>query len=128
MAEFQEVARQWKRMCKKYWSTVTCHGCPIAEYEKAYEGCVTCETDVEKMEELVMTWATEHPEPVYPTWRDWLITKGLIDFKPDFRSLSYDPSLPLQENHVIECLSVKASEPIPAYIAESLGLEPKEEK
>lgn len=119
MAEFQKVAQHWKRMCKKYWTATSCHGCPIAEHERGYEACSAYEADVVKMEELVMAWAAEYPEPVYPTWREWLIKNGLIEFKPDFRSMSL-------ENSIIECLNEKAKDPIPADIAEKLGIQPKE--
>ena len=102
MAEFQEVARHWKRMCKKHWRSTTCHGCPIAKYEKGYEACCAYEADIAKMEELVMSWAAEHPAPKYPTWMDYLFT-------------IYDTVWPQI-----------ATMEIPADIAEKLGIEPKE--
>lgn len=118
MAEFQEVARHWKRMCKRYWTVTSCHGCPIAEYEKAYEACATFESDVEKMEELVMSWAAEHPEPVYPTWGEWLYEHGVVGVK---HSLRYE------EDWTIEhYLTPKINDSIPADLAEKLGLEPNE--
>ena len=102
MAEFQEVARHWKRMCKKYWTAISCHGCPIAEHEHGYEACSAYEADVVKMEELVMLWAAEHPAPKYPTWMEYLFT-------------IYDTVWPQI-----------ATMEIPADIAEKLGIEPKE--
>ena len=107
MAEFQEVAKHWKRMCNKYWRSTTCHGCPIAEHEGAYEACYN---DVAKMEEVVLEWAAEHPEPVYPTWVDWLVDHGLIFVTSNTYAFNF----------------LKATDPIPADIAEKLGIEPKE--
>lgn len=57
----------------------------------------------QKMEELVMSWAAENPEPVYPSWGTWLAAK----FGYDLCEIMY--------------------EPIPADIAQKLGIEPKED-
>lgn len=94
MASFQEVMKQWRRMCEMS----QCIKCPLSEI------CTTdplSRTDVEiaKIEEAVSQWAEEHPEPVYPTWYEWLCSIGAWN---------------------------KASDPIPADIAQKLGIEPKE--
>lgn len=105
MTEFQVVARHWKRMCKKYWRSTTCHGCPIAENEKVYEACSGYDIDIGKMEELVMAWAAEHPEPVYPSYLEvfgWGHKKTWAEIKDILAN------------------------PIPADIAQKLGIEPKE--
>ena len=72
MAEFQEVMRQWRSMCYFYWNDV--EGCP-PECPMAYnETCnrvrhlETGTYEVERTEIEVMSWAAEHPEPVYPRW------------------------------------------------------------
>lgn len=126
MAEWKDVIHQIVRICKlQKGACGTCvlnaESCP-----NSVRFDLSDEAGFVNIEKAIMTWAAANPEPVYPTWREWLIKKGLIDFKADFKSLSYNPSLLLQENPVIECLNEKASEPIPADIAESLGLEPKE--
>jgi hypothetical protein len=114
VAEFQEVAKHWKRMCNKYWRSTTCSGCPIAENEKAYKACSSYDIDVGKMEELVMAWAAEHPEPVYPTWGEYIsmqILHGIcLGKRCDYEST----------------LEYAMGERIPADIAEKLGIEPKE--
>ena len=102
MAEFQEVARHWKRMCKRYWTATSCHGCPIAEHEHGFEACSAYEIGVVKMEELVMAWAEEHPEPVYPTWYEFLTSR----YHKAWEAIGCDS--------------------IPADIAQKLGIEPKE--
>jgi hypothetical protein len=55
-----------------------------------------------EFEKRVMSWAAEHPKPVYPTWGTWLAEK----FGYDLREIMY--------------------EPVPADIAQKLGIEPKE--
>ena len=101
MAEFQEVAKHWKRMCNKYWRSTTCHGCPIAEHEGAYEACSGYDIDVAKMEEVVLGWAKGHPEPVYPSWEEYLCSIGFCSYN-------------------------SLSEPVPEAIAKKLGIKPKE--
>ena len=53
-----------------------------------------------EFEKRVMSWAAEHPV-VYPTWENWLTTLGVQSFN-------------------------ELSKPIPADIAQKLGIEPKE--
>ena len=64
MAEFQEVIKHWGRMLDAHR-----HGESIA-----IEASVPADAfkDAKLVEEIVMAWAAEHPEPVYPAWRDWL--------------------------------------------------------
>ena len=93
MAEFQEVMQQYNRMfeaCKQGASV------PV---EASYANAVK---QPDLFEEVVMSWAAEHPEPVYPTWSEWLGTK----YGYDLREILY--------------------EPIKADIAEKLGVNPKE--
>ena len=124
MAEFQVVARHWKRMCKRYWRVTTCHGCPIAEHERAWEACSAYEADVVKMEELVMSWAAEHPEPVYPTWEEWLVDNGV--FAPDNILLNGEHRFFFKGEPMLNIPTEKLFTPIPADIAGKLGIEPKE--
>jgi hypothetical protein len=61
----------------------------------------------EVAEGIVTKWAAEHPEPVYPTWEEWLSDKYNLAYNDDFR-------LAMSREH------------IPADEAEKLGIEPKE--
>ena len=119
MAEFKEVARHWKRMCNKNWRSTTCHGCPIAEHERSYEACSNIGVDISIMEEIIMEWAAEFPEPVYQTWAEWLAEKGAFgpfkDIKTDFTEIE-----------ILCKMRDMMFQPIPADIAEKLGIEPKE--
>jgi len=104
VAEFQEVMRQNKRMCQ----SVKCCKCDI--YRLCGEDLSKCQRFInnnpEKAEEVIMSWAAEHPEPVYPTWYRWLIMMGAVGS--------------------VEDLFSDLQRPIPADIAQKLGIEPKE--
>lgn len=92
MAEFKDTMRQWIRLCSAQFA---CDKCPIDAI-----GCignVAAMSKTEQIEQAVTAWAAEHPEPVYPTWYDWMASLGL------------DPD-----------------DPITADIAQKLGIEPKE--
>lgn len=134
MAEFQEVMRQWSRMCSGHCcdNRDGAEGMPICPIIVRHSGwpCDSSVTDlsladVAMVEEIVMTWAAEHPEPKYPTWREWLIGLGVISFRSDFNKL-VDPAPTTVTNVFVACLNDKASEPISAEIAQKLGLKPKE--
>lgn len=104
MAEFSEVIKQKKRMCN---STLCCK-CDI--YHACGEDLSHCEPFIinnpQRAEEIIMRWAAEHPEPVYPTWYRWLIMMGAIGSVEDLFS-------DLQRE-------------IPADIAQQLGIKPEE--
>lgn len=130
MAEFQEVCKQWRRMCKAQDDTNcgACESCPmmdngascIAVYEDDFD-----KVDFDHIEQIVTAWAAEHPEPVYPTWREWLIKLGIISFELDFHSLLNSAPTTLT-NTVKAYLNEEGSKPIPVDLAEKLGIEPKE--
>ena len=104
MAEFVEVIKQARRMCRSN----SCDSCTLPEL---YEGmCVWDSTPSEftdeiiaKIESKTLQWAAEHPEPPeppepqYPTWAEWQ--------KENFPNSNL---------------------PIPAEIAEKLGIKLKE--
>lgn len=85
----------------------SCEKCPlddqdcVAVYEEEFDAM-----DLNRIELVVGEWAKEHPEPKYQTWREWLSQQGIISAGG---------------------LREKAFEPIPADIAEKLGIEPKKE-
>ena len=69
MAEFVEVMKQARRMCLDYWG---CKKCPLKEDEgpscRFFINEKPC--DDAKTERIVLDWAAEHPEPVYPSWKE----------------------------------------------------------
>ena len=98
MAEYAEVFKQFKRMCKA-GNCSTATGCPM------YPSCnigqcrkIAFERPAE-FEQRVMKWAKEHP--AYPSWEEYLCSIGFCSYN-------------------------SLSEPIPADIAQKLGIEPKE--
>ena len=102
MAEWMEVTNQFNRMCLYYQRKHDCPmGCPMNGVSISQCRKVAFDRPKET-EEIVTQWAAEHPEPVYPTWGTWLGTK----YDYDLREILYTP--------------------IPADIAQKLGIEPKE--
>lgn len=127
MAQFSEVMRQAKRMCESF-SDGHCSECPIGDANVLECGItVTSEMDCEEVERRVMQWAKEHPETVYPTWNEW--------YEENFPDAYYDgkhicPVIFSDE----KCCDIEMDcdkcrdRPIPAEIAEKLGIKPKEVK
>lgn len=111
MAEFQEVMKQWRRFCKSHSNCGECE----------FDGKGICgeahlsDVPYSDMELRIMSWAAEHPEPVYPTWVEWLHENGII---LDARQ---------HDGHEHWILGLDAMKPIPADIAEKLGIEQKGE-
>ena len=110
MAKFEEVLKQFKRMCKNE----ECSNCDINRMMKEgnYPSCwAMAYEEPTRFEGYVMLWAKQHPEPHYPTMIEWLEDNKYI-YK------DYDP---------ID-FTDKAHEPIPGGLAEKLGLKLKEEE
>ena len=124
MAEFVEVSKQWRRMCKAYSTDddLCCEECRLVDIVEHGCGAIFEEefadvVDWSELERRVMQWAAEHPEPVYPTWHDFLYEQGVLKDKmvcgrPDMIAT--------------DVATDKVNEPIPADIAQKLGIEPKE--
>lgn len=106
MAEFSEVVRQYIRMCR----LSACDECVLRDMDGRSCSVLT-HVNPEEFERRVMEWANTHPEPVYPTWAEWLIGVGVLERT----RLAYGG-----------CdITSKVLEPIPANIAEKLGIKPK---
>lgn len=128
MAEFQEVMKQRNRMCKHYLSIDhNCKNCPL---DRAKEGTMLqCFRYVaeyyQKAENVIMEWAAEHPEPVYPTWEEWLQSVGVMESSEGLlrrtKGQLYIDGIPA---HAVP--TAKVLQPIPDDIAKKLGLDPKE--
>ena len=122
MAEFGAVMHDWSRMCKHFWSgdpTVKCSkDCPLNEI---WCPCMNepvmdaGKFDAEKLESVVTEWAAEHPEPVYPTWREWLLQQGVIRAGTETRN-----------GFTYQTVADKLFDPIDAKTAEKLGIPPVE--
>lgn len=113
MAEWKDVIHQIVRICKlQKGACGTCvlnaESCP-----NSVRFDLSDEAGFVNIEKAIMTWAAENPEPVYPTWREWLETQYFQTRKK------------VEGGH--EPLNAwMNSTHIPADIAEKLGIEPKE--
>jgi hypothetical protein len=68
LAEFQDVIKHWHRMCNAL--NGDCYKCPIEGSPCQYIAFIPKE--IIGVEQPIMSWADKNPEPVYPSWRDWL--------------------------------------------------------
>ena len=95
--EFLEVMRQLDKLCCQN----NCGPeCPMDENDCCKKiGYCSDPRLAERIERVVMQWAADHPDPIYPTWQEWFDT---------FES------------------GIDVDEPIPADIAQKLEIEPKE--
>lgn len=105
--EFQEVMRQWVRARKATASNLDENVLSVYPLE------MYTDDHIANLEKEVMAWAAEHPEPVYPNWSQWLVSIGVIPKEIDISEFRAIAELGLIK-------------PIPADIADKLGLEPKE--
>lgn len=118
MAEFQEVCKQWRRMCAHGSEDYACADCNMySSVDESVCRGIPDNDEAKIIEGFVMRWAAEHPEPVYPTWGEWFVSKGMLPDKWDNLSSAYI--------HV-GCVPNLMHTPIPADLAEKLGIEPKE--
>ena len=125
MSEFQQIMKDWRRMCLSYKS---CGDCPMMDADGCAhilcsEGGIQCAVP-EIQEAVIKKWASEHPI-VYPTWIEWLKKFGIISFEPDFHSLL--SAYPTRTNSVKAYINEEGGKPIPADTARELGIEPKED-
>ena len=118
MAEFQEVVRNLRRMCDFYDDECRTDDCPLYLNNMCYAKAMAtvCPSVSKQLEEMVMAWAAEHPEPVYPKWSEWLVDIGVFP-----KMMSTNPS------KALDTIAKAVSQPIPVEIAKKLGLNPKED-
>lgn len=129
MAEFQEVARQFTRMCDTVKDCSKClmsgnHNSTGSECEYFFY------KNPAESESIIMRWAAENPESMYPPWDDawkqlfpeaWTV-KNSTPTAPCLKHF-----LPNNECHkwkypltCFDCLK----QPTPADIAQKLGIKP----
>ena len=121
MAEFKDVMREWKRMCayetdravkqERYCGMV----CPIGPLSVCGDCGDWRDEDFARAEKLIIDWADEHPASQFPTWADWLSEMGVITCAPMVGKKMW---------YAVYAKTV--NDPIPAYIAGKLVIEPKE--
>lgn len=133
MAEFVEVMKQERRLCKHYDKIdagMDCESCPL-DYKNNRIGKSLCiylgkggdEETFKEIEKIVTEWAAEHPEPVYPSWQEaW---KELFPYVTHIPCPELYFGVECCDHDDRYCVACKAK-PIPAEIAEKLGIRPKE--
>ena len=123
---FKEVVYQWGRMCEHHFcnsrdvKNQSLSMCPIILEHNGYP-CDDAIMDlseeaIAQVEEIVMKWAEENPEPVYPTWGEWLHSQKVVGVH----------AMQAPSQNVYYPIEGKLNTSIPADIAEKLGLQPKE--
>lgn len=123
MSEFTEIMRQAKRMCAGGGGMCGANNCPL---DNGYACHLLPDHDGEdynEVERIIMDWAKEHPEPVYPSWEE-----GWRQLFPETCHVpcpnNYGP-----EYRVPNCMTdapctACKSRPMPAEVAEKLGIKP----
>ena len=128
MSEFTEIMRQARRMCETFCDA--CSKCPIGNAKALECGItVTSEMDCKEVERRVMQWAAEHPEPVYPSWKEgWkqLFPEADIrhTFCPEVFGDKYMCDWCLDGNDYNDNCDECLERPMPAEVAEKLGIKP----
>ena len=129
MAEFLEVMQQAHRMCDAYDD---CNDCPLSSSNVQCAMAWNYYTDavLKEFEQTVMQWAKEHPEPQYPTWREWKnenFPDAPVGLTPcSFMSRERQVKIMGEEECVFLSCADCVNTPIPADIAKKLGIRPKE--
>ena len=113
MAEFEEVVRQFRRMCE----TQGCDGCPMYPACNIGQCRKIAFQRPNEFEAKVMKWAQEHPEPIYPTWGEWFVSEGLLPDEWDSLTSAY-----------VYCVQNLLQSPISADSAQKLGIKPEIER
>ena len=110
MAEWTDVIHAIRRICVERHGQ--CAPCVLSEYAcpNNVRFDQTNEAEFRKLEDFVVKWMAANPEPVYPTWRDLFEIMGA--------NIRCDGTVQFQ--------LLAADKPIPADIAQKLGLQPKE--
>ena len=113
-------------MCKAQEAiekTDPCRVCPIMALEIDEHGCDAIfsewadKADWEEVEDVIETWAAEHPV-VYPTWGEYLVSINALYERWDDHVNDYD---------IAEYVVKAIRKPIPADTAQKLKLQPKED-
>ena len=127
MAEYNEVIKQFKRMCRYTNRSGLPQDCPL--YCKGHgcniSHCRMLAFDDKKFADLVAKWAAEHPEQKYPTWAEWLESVHVLT---NNKSVTYKDGNEIYgaKYYQSAILNTKFYQPIPADIAQKLGIQPKE--
>ena len=128
MAEFFEVMKQAQRMC----GSNSCDNCMqprITDGLCIWKGDLSEFTDevIAEIEAKTMDWNAKHPEPQYPTWKEWNEQEfpDAVSCVEPCRFMSIEKWSNLSGLKCYCCNDCR-EKPIPADIAKKLGIKPKE--
>lgn len=126
MSEFTEIMRQAKRMCSVHGGICSYRCCPLANGETCRLNVELDGEDYNELERIIMDWAAKHPEPVYPSWGEgWKQLFPEADIRrtlcPEVFGDKYRCDWCYDDNDSCdECVE----RPMPAEVAEKLGIKP----
>lgn len=122
MAEFMEVMRQARRLCAAHGGMCNYRNCPLDNGKECRLNIDLDGEDYNDLERIIMDWAAEHPEPVYPSWEEgWrqLFPDAKYAPCPDWYGLKYN----VRDCGFASCAECQSC-PMPAEVAEKLGIRP----
>lgn len=128
MLDFVKAMEIARRLCKEFDD---CADCPLRSVGGGLGCAIAADQtgDISEAERRLIEWNKEHPEPQYPTWAQWFEANFCVRkidlFAQKFETLkpcvfTGEACLPSKTCH--GCMA----EPIPADIANKLGIKPKE--
>lgn len=117
---FAEVVKARNRMCRAT-NCEECRRCPLFDMKGCEISGLSTDAYIAEFENIVMTWAKEHPEMRYPTFNEWrdenfpgsLRVFTLCDFEPNVKCP--------KGGNCEECADME----IPERIAAKLGIQKK---
>ena len=126
MTNFAQIMHDWQRMCnyfEKQYDYACCEYCPLESCGAIWE--MSYIKNWEEFEKKITDFVKAHPEPKYPTWREYLKKIGVVIE----RNIKYTENGP-EGQYIVgkdnaSILNEKADCPIPDEIATALGLEPQ---
>ena len=123
MAQFVDVMNQARRICLEHPGD--CDGCPLYDDDGLVCRFALCEKylSYDTAERIVLKWAEEHPE--YPSWYQYQETT----FPGHTRwicPMTFGIECPSKSTTDAHTCKVCRDNPIPAVVAEKLGIKPNE--
>lgn len=121
MAEFTEIMHQARRLCAAHGGMCITNNCPLDNGETCRINVDHDGEDYNELKRIIMDWAAEHPEPVYPNWEEgWkqIFPNGIDTPCPSEYGKKYG-----RDCINLSCRSCK-QRPMPAEVAEKLGIKP----
>lgn len=125
MAEFSDVMKQARRMCNEIDD---CDQCGLMTDDGCCFDMMACKLTDREIENVIMQWAAANPEPRYPTWVEWWDENFQGKGRRMLTPCSFVPPAELGCSIGMDgCMKAPYKcwhTPIPADVAEKLGIKP----